>query len=153
MPPHNTREQMLTECDHLSVSAAHGAIENVLTALADISFASLPLQDMEAKTDSIYERRLETNPTIAESARGFRVNATRNSWSRKARRTRSITPAPATGNSSVTIVDLCITQSLQKGQEFLVLTGTWRRGRDRELFESFWSHVSRKVYFAVGSYS
>ena len=151
MPPHNTLEQMLAECDRLGVSTAHGAVVDVLTALADVSFASLPSLDIGTKSDYISDRRMGADPI--GGPRGFRVTAKRNSWSRKARRARNVIPTAATEDSSVMIVDLFITQSLQKGRESWVLTGTWRRGRDRELFESFWSHVSRKVYFAVGSCS
>lgn len=142
---------MLAECDRLGVSTAHGAVVDVLTALADVSFASLPSLDIGTKSDYTSDTGMGADPI--ESPRGFRVTAKRNSWSRKARRARNVIPTAATGDSSVMIVDLFITQSPQKGRESWVLAGTWRQGRNRELFESFWSHVSRKVYFAVGSCS
>jgi hypothetical protein len=94
-----------------------------------------------------------------------RIWAKNNTWSRKARRrlerlrkeNMSIEPAPLTltlseSDAGVVILVRCFSQSdaEEAGTKFWTLEASWVRGRDREFFESLWSHLSRKVLDRLG---
>lgn len=91
-----------------------------------------------------------------------RIWAKNNTWSRKARRrlerlrkeNMSIASTPLTSTLSesdagVVILVRCFTQN-EAGTKFWTLEASWVRGPERELFESLWSHLSRKVLDQLG---
>ena len=84
----------------------------------------------------------------------LRTQAVSNTWSRAARRKAKLVSPDLPTGSSVSIGNpppalVVLIQSIPKPkiihQRSLILECIWLRGKDRALFESFWSHVSRKV--------
>ena len=88
----------------------------------------------------------------------IRVRASRNSWSRSARRkTAANRPSETDTPSKTTLPNLMsctlhfrpsepiASESGPDEDESTVLECTWTRGHDRALYESFWGHVSRRV--------
>ncbi|KAL5520493.1 hypothetical protein ACEPAG_9717 [Sanghuangporus baumii] len=152
VPPHNNFEQPLVERDALSLRTVRDIVLNVLTPLADISVVGFPEQSIIARrSQSTSTSRMEPTATD-EDVKVIRVAASRNSWSRKARRARNPVSALPTGDLPIMMVDLSVILNDLKGRGFWILIGSWRRGRERGLFESFWSHVSGKVCSAVESH-
>lgn len=90
------------------------------------------------------------------------VYANRNTWSRSARRKKAsalITdnnnnPSPMPGDSPML---KCLIKCPVKGEHegekevYGILEVFWAQGKDRALFESFWSHVCQKVTSALES--
>ncbi|OCB86054.1 hypothetical protein A7U60_g6952 [Sanghuangporus baumii] len=149
VPLHNNFEQPLIDCDALNLCTVCDIVLSVLTPLADISIVKYPEQSIAPRSHFSSSSGIGT-PTVAdEDVKVIRIAAVRNSWSRKARRERNPVSMLTTADPPAMIVDLSVDHKHLKGQGFWVLIGIWRRGRERGLFESFWSHVSRKVCSAV----
>lgn len=82
-----------------------------------------------------------------------RIRALRNSWSRSSRRQReALQPASRSGTTElniespahIVVCDIEVTVPAKVGGSYQ-LVGTWVEGRRRADFESFWSHITRKV--------
>jgi hypothetical protein len=78
------------------------------------------------------------------------VCAKQNTWSRSARRKKASIPVQPSDVGSLetqTPALRCVFGCKMGGteQQTLVLEANWVQGRDRPLFESFWSHVCRKL--------
>ncbi|KAJ6478716.1 S-adenosyl-L-methionine dependent methyltransferase [Mycena vitilis] len=90
---------------------------------------------------------------IANANDGFTIEATRNTWSRAARRKNKHAPhALAAVEGAAPSLICCmrwIFPDLAGGET--VLECQWTRGKDRSLFEGFASHISRKVSELVSS--
>ncbi|KAL5478779.1 hypothetical protein ACEPAI_2056 [Sanghuangporus weigelae] len=150
IPPHNNFEQPLIDRDALNLRTVCDIVLNVLTPLADISVVGFTEQSIAPRSQFTSSSRMQTTATD-EGVKVIRVAALRNSWSRKARRARNPVSLLTTRDMPVMIVDLSVIHNDLKGRHLWVLVGIWRRGRERGLFESFWSHVSGKVCSAVES--
>jgi hypothetical protein len=103
------------------------------------------------------------SPKMESHERSVLVSARENTWSRKARRrldklrkeevnvggTESLVLNDA-GKSALSLTIRCYFSGPGKspkstgGHTCLVMEATWTKGKDRELFETFWSHLSRK---------
>ncbi|KAG8813701.1 hypothetical protein FRC18_002340 [Serendipita sp. 400] len=93
----------------------------------------------------------------AEDGRSLRVWAKENTWSRKARRrleqlrrdmglsANSPVLGAAIPEEGVAAVVLVIRCQVNNGDGQYWLEGTWLRGKDRDLFETLWSHLCRKI--------
>lgn len=81
------------------------------------------------------------------------VLANRNTWSRSARRKKLSTSVVVNTNSisteapapSLKCLIRCSSEGKHEAGGDEVLEVSWAQGKDRALFESFWSHVCRKV--------
>ena len=78
------------------------------------------------------------------------VCAKQNTWSRSARRKKVSIPVQTSNVGSLETQPpalRCVFECKMEGteQRMLVLEVNWVQGRDRPLFESFWSHVCRKL--------
>jgi hypothetical protein len=78
------------------------------------------------------------------------VCATQNTWSRSARRKKAAASIQISDVGSLetqTSALKCIFECAVGGaeQDTLILEASWVQGRDRHLFESFWSHICRKL--------
>lgn len=85
---------------------------------------------------------------------GLVVNAAADTWSRAARRKRlqdsslSRIHVDMDVDMGFTCLIRCSSgtnEGIGEGKKSLTLECTWVRGHERALFESFWSHVCRKV--------
>jgi len=95
-----------------------------------------------------------------------RIWAKENTWSRKVRRrleklrkenmgteSASLTSTLSESDAGVVILVRCFTQGDAEedaGTKFWTFEASWVRGRDRDLFESLWSHLTRKVLDRLG---
>ena len=83
----------------------------------------------------------------------IRVFAATNTWSRAARRKNQMDTnlSDITGAAPALVVDIKIMGNKSESilESSWILECTWRLGKDRKLFESFWSHVNRKVLAEV----
>lgn len=122
-----------------------------------------------ASIDCVHFSQLDCSPPAVDSTISsspllpplweLLVKASRNTWSRAERRkkTAGATESDSTSPTAPPMLS-CIIQEISSsgpttgggGHKNLVLRCSWIRGHDRALFESFWSHVSRKVAFALG---
>jgi hypothetical protein len=120
MPPRNTLQYQFPQA---STQQLGTAVESVLGSISDV----------------LYEEVDSSNPT-------FVTLATTNTWSRAARRGHRPLPIPSDHNAkySITVKDVVLDNSDNSGRG-RVLEFQWLQGRDRPLYESFCSHVSRKV--------
>lgn len=90
----------------------------------------------------------------SEATSCIMVNASANTWSRAARRKRlgKTTALPDdTGEQNATVerslvcrLELFV-RDVERGKEEAMVLFHWTKGRDRQTFESFVSHVSRKI--------
>jgi hypothetical protein len=74
------------------------------------------------------------------------ISAKCNTWSRAARRRQKATGAvdtPVTIDNSVAMA--CFVHCARTGAGEFYLEASWAKGKDRSLFETFWSHTSRKI--------
>jgi hypothetical protein len=74
------------------------------------------------------------------------ISANRNTWSRAARRRQQA--AGTVGPSSPiddNIAMVCFVHCARTEAGEFYLEASWAKGKDRSLFETFWSHTSRKV--------
>ena len=92
---------------------------------------------------------------ISRNTGSLLVSAQRNTWSRAARRQRgnelqNMEAAAAQESLSPIIlvcgIDLAAPEAINNA---CALVGSWRKGRLRRDFESFWSHTTRKVANAL----
>lgn len=86
------------------------------------------------------------------SSSSIAVYATANCWSRSARRRCDREGNNEAGNVSKAAVLRCSISWASMGgaiENEVLLNCRWAQGRERELFESFWSHVSRKTAVAL----
>ena len=92
---------------------------------------------------SIGEIKIEETHEKASTSSAFLVRSAEDTWSRKARR-RPATFPPFRDQSQLSLVcSVGIRCSSEKSE--LSLEFQWIVGRDRKMFESFVSHVGRKV--------
>lgn len=129
MPARNTLRQTYTL--FRNAADAEQALLRVLESIRGVSFLSREHQG----TEWLFAKALQ------------------NTWSRAARR-RKLDSVDTTAEQQPTQpVLVCRIRSLQGARDAPGLTGTgeivlefdWVRGRDRGLFESFMSHVARKL--------
>ena len=107
-------------------------------------------------------------PKVENHERFAMVIARENTWSRKARRRLDKRRRERAGGSASTApeehcetaVSLIIRSYFSSdmgalkstdSRSCLVLEASWKKGKDRELFETFWSHLSRKFSDLVAS--
>jgi len=90
--------------------------------------------------------KFTTATTVEDSSTTILVHARGNSWSRAARRRRL--PAIASGDQETPILR-CSIGCRSKVDTPCEIIFTWLEGKDRSIFESFTSHVSRKVTSAL----
>lgn len=91
--------------------------------------------------------------------KGLLIHALRNTWSRAARRKKVTEATPSADPQARTPALVCYIQCLQetqnardgRGRRDVVLEFNWVHGKDRGLFESFMSHVARKMDMLVRS--
>jgi hypothetical protein len=118
MPPHNTIRQPLSS---VGGPVALQVLKQVLSITDGISV----IQERSAQDEAV-----------------IRLAATGNTWSRAARRKKLKVPSNGLSQEiTISLAALVCQITLSYGQ----LEFNWIRGRDRTLFESFCSHVSRKV--------
>ncbi|KZT18013.1 hypothetical protein NEOLEDRAFT_1165857 [Neolentinus lepideus HHB14362 ss-1] len=145
MPPRNTLRQPFSTTN---LSRLTAALENALANLDSVTFAPNTVQQTVAVSDD--EELLLTD---------ILISATRNSWSRAARR-KAKNPNAASQSAmeieASTVVMRCrlqirrVVHSHDRAdkQEGLVVDASWMEGQDRALFDSFVSHVMRKAEMA-----
>jgi len=130
-------------------TALRSAVEGVLANIDGVSFVQLDPPSLAIDSP---------NPPPSTQLELF-VKASRNSWSRAERRKRTAGASNSELNSPASPMLACIirefasvisTTAVDGEAKKLVIQCSWIRGRDRGLFESFWSHVSRKVGVALG---
>ncbi len=130
-------------------TALRSAVKGVLANIDGVSFVQLDPPSLAIDSP---------NPPPSTQLELF-VKASRNSWSRAERRKRTAGASNAELNSPAAPMLTCIirelasvisTTAVDGETKKLVIQCSWIRGRDRGLFESFWSHVSRKVGVALG---
>lgn len=141
LPLHNGFEQVLRNADSVEPNALHGIVLNVLATLDDVT-----IEDIAEKIGSTSSVGVTRSTTTNGStlALCFRASALRNTWTRSARRAVK-SGQHVHSDEPRMVVDVFAERRLVKGNQSWVLSGQWRRGRDHDLFTSFWSHVSRKV--------
>ena len=102
-------------------------------------------------------------PNLESHEGSVLVSARENTWSRKARRrldklrkeTVNVGGAESlvlndAGEPALSLIIRCYFSGPEKspksteGRTCLLLEATWTKGKDRELFETFWGHLSRK---------
>jgi hypothetical protein len=147
LPPPNTFQQIYPSITTNSLETLH----RTLTSLAELchELVGVKFTRLPPPTSDSYE--------VAAM-----VSAWGNTWSRKARRrleqlrkgTAGGTPGSLaldsvalgnTGESALSLTIRCSFSADGGGSATpLVLEASWMKGKDRELFETFWSHVSRK---------
>ena len=90
-------------------------------------------------------------PRTSQSAGNLLVSVQRNMWSRAARRRRGKESPHIASESSLPIILICEIDLVTPGEasDNYALIGSWRKGRSRGDFESFWSHITRKVVSAL----
>ncbi|KLO08027.1 hypothetical protein SCHPADRAFT_624344 [Schizopora paradoxa] len=141
--PNELQQPYQPTLDHISIRSA---LEGVLKNIDGVTFTELDSKDSP------------TSSPLWE----LLVKASRNSWSRSERRKKNAGNAATESKTIAGIPALSCTirevsplgpSSTIDGKSKLVLQCSWVRGRDRGLFESFWSHVSRKVGVALGGQS
>ena len=74
------------------------------------------------------------------------ISAKCNTWSRAARRRQKaggVVDSPVTIDNNVAMV--CFVHCARTGAGEFYLEASWAKGKDRSLFETFWSHTSRKI--------
>ncbi|KAG8966200.1 hypothetical protein FRC03_012318 [Tulasnella sp. 419] len=117
------------------------ALHAVFTSLESLSIIGTNSSDQSQGDQMTFQTRCPHNEftVIVQSAA--------NSWSRSARRKKAkegvqgVKPT----NSPQVILECEIALFRLTDQTSATLQCSWRRGRERELFESFWSHVCHKV--------
>jgi hypothetical protein len=133
----------ITAKSHATLNLTLKSLEELCRELEGVSFTAMPL-NLESHEGSVL------------------VSARENTWSRKARRrldklrkesnvggTESLALHDA-GESALSLTIRCSFSGADKssksaeGPTCLVLEARWTKGKDRELFETFWSHLSRK---------
>jgi hypothetical protein len=75
------------------------------------------------------------------------ISAKRNTWSRSARRQQKAMGAvdpSVTIDNNVAMVCFVYCARTEAGEFYL--EASWAKGKDRSLFETFWSHTSRKIF-------
>ena len=118
MPPHNTIRQPLTSVD------ATVALQNLKQVVLTTEGVTI-----------IQEHSTPDEVTI-------RVTATGNTWSRAARRKKLKASSSETSHETTLPPAALVCQMTLSHKQ---LEFNWVRGRDRTLFDTFCSHVSRKV--------
>ncbi|OBZ66401.1 putative methyltransferase-like protein C27D7.08c [Grifola frondosa] len=140
MPLRNTFHQVFEQA-----RSADNLAHTLRTVLASISGLSVrPRDDSE---------------DIAEAAQvsDVLVSATRNTWSRAARRRNGAASAPPESSAPVLVCRISCLESDSNGRRSdgqaagAILQIDWVKGIDRALFESFSSHVGRKVTAAFAA--
>lgn len=89
---------------------------------------------------------LVKSTTPGTSSTTMLVHARGNTWSRAARRRRL--PTTVNGNGELPVLH-CSIECCSKVDIPCEITFTWLEGKDHSVFESFTSHVSRKVASAL----
>ncbi|EJD04864.1 uncharacterized protein FOMMEDRAFT_153997 [Fomitiporia mediterranea MF3/22] len=145
LPPRNNCEQVLRNSGSVDVAELQEDLTNVLMALSGVTVVSDPDDHAEEPTSSSDQDRVRCN----KESIYLRISATENTWTRAARRSANSRISQSSGKPVVMIVDISAKHKQLRTGEQWILMGMWRRGRERGLFESFWSHVSRKVGSAV----
>ncbi|EIW74733.1 hypothetical protein CONPUDRAFT_169696 [Coniophora puteana RWD-64-598 SS2] len=138
MPPHNCLYQPFSS-EH-TVTQLQDAVQRVLDAIEGVSWSC----NMHKSEDSG-----EESPAPETSSRMI-VKAAQNTWSRSARRKKKAemeeqSDALASGLRQVVEPILRCSMKCMDNVEELELEYTWTEGEDRGVFESFASHVNRKV--------
>jgi len=92
----------------------------------------------------------ESSPQAPSAPMSLRVYAWGNTWSRAARRKKKGNDGMQVdvgdrGHTRTPALVECIIRGGRKESSACYLECRWVRGRDRALFESLWSHLSRKV--------
>ncbi|KDQ17001.1 hypothetical protein BOTBODRAFT_30380 [Botryobasidium botryosum FD-172 SS1] len=131
IPPHNNLQQ--TYGNTISPEGLMDTIRSVLSAHPGMHVEEIPA--------------LGQNPSVLAS---LRVCAWGNTWSRAARRKKrnddemQVDTRDGAHGSTPASVE-CVIEGRRKELGACYLECRWVRGRDRALFESLWSHLSRKV--------
>ncbi|KAH8114957.1 hypothetical protein DFH11DRAFT_1508325 [Phellopilus nigrolimitatus] len=146
-PPPNTLRQPLPSAQPLDLHTLHQLVLQVIGVLEGVIVEHIDARDMD---------NLDRPASDSEGS-SLRVSAASNTWSRAARRRRD---RPDTDASATTIMMVDIRAVRQHSSGASVRNGkkgdlgaaprwalecTWRRGRERALFDGFWGYVCRKV--------
>jgi hypothetical protein len=126
-PPQNTLRQPFSQ--------AHSAYSIRVSLMAII----------QSIDGALYQEVSEDSEFLAPP---LLVCATQNTWSRSARRKKmSILTQTSDLLETRTPALRCVfgCKIGKAGQQALILEASWVQGQDRPLFESFWSHVCRKL--------
>ena len=97
-----------------------------------------------------------SSPQTPRGVGSLLVSAQRNTWSRAARRRRmnelqevEVASMPQEGSLPVFLICEINLATPGEANDAYALIGSWRKGRLRGEFESFWSHITRKVADAL----
>ncbi|KAJ7185804.1 S-adenosyl-L-methionine dependent methyltransferase [Mycena filopes] len=107
----------------------------------------LPAQELESTLPTVLAsvEGLRVEKAEASNSLRFTVYATKNTWSRAARRKNKQNPEEQAAEVSAPNLVCRIECVFQHTGQDTFLEYQWIRGRDRPLFEGFASHVSRKI--------
>jgi len=139
VPPHNCLYQPFSS-EH-TVAQLRGAVQQVLDAIEGVTWSP---NEQEVESNGQRSPAPETSPRMV-------VRAAQNTWSRSARRKKkaameeqSDALAALSLGQVVEPILRCSMKCMDNVEE-LELEYTWMEGDDRGVFESFASHVNRKV--------
>ena len=156
MPPPNSLGFVPSK--DISLLDIRQSLENVLITVDGITY--IPIYGAR-----LLDHQMEGKPAIqnsnSDSSISLRVVARQNTWSRAARRRQARAEAthpsvPGDDPAKIRPALICdiywgsdVSQVLSKRHNS-VLECRWVEGEDRNLFESFWNHVTRKLSTVLG---
>lgn len=140
--------QPLKNSSEIDLDTIGDIVNDVLMALDGITISDIPCVYETAHPPS-------GSKPLTNTVLSLRVSAARNSWSRAARRANKYAQPfhQAEVMPPALVLDISAERGRLKTGDGWVLTGLWRRGRESELFEGFWSHVTRKVGAALDAFT